>query len=288
MRGRTSCEVQCSPGATSAAIAGRLSESEATLSGSLTFLAVLATAAQLSTRRAEMAAGPSRAAAPNLGLPLDDHVSLDSMDCRQFILHPLAQYLICEMQASLLEKPYNSFGKTVGSEDLFNLVLPSTFGSDRRKPVTSDFQAFTEAVYWPLFNALLFGSSAWSDLAPFLTCFKVNTLRISEDEFYYNQPIYHFHLDHRIGALAPKDHSQKRTSRMIFSAVPAAMRHLPLWHKHFPGGVTAVADPAFDSTVYLKMQPPHGFHSNATFTNTSLHAIRSAASPTIASGRCMR
>lgn len=30
-----------------------------------------------------------------------------------------------------------------------------------------------------------------------LTSLKLNTLRISENEFYYNRPIFHFHLDHK-------------------------------------------------------------------------------------------
>ena len=73
----------------------------------------------------------------------------------------------------------------------------------------------------------------------------MNTLRISEDEFYYGLPIYHFHLDHKIGQPAPKDECQLNTCRMIFSIVPAALE--------------AGAAPEHDSTVYLRRQPPHGF-----------------------------
>lgn len=194
-------------------------------------------------------------AAPPLGMPLDDHVHLDDMDVRQFVMAPAAQALICAMQRLLLELPYDAFGRTTGSSGKFNLVLPSTFGSDRRKPVTPEFQSFCEAVFWPIMNSLLFGV-AWAELRPHLTSFKVNTLKISEDEFYYDRPIYHFHLDHRIGRFAPNDHGQKRTKRMIFSIVPASLRPAA------GGGVEAARDPAFDSTVYLCWQPPHGFHSN--------------------------
>ena len=132
-------------------------------------------------------------------------VDLDAMDVLQFVIHPLAQHLICALQAELLDEPYRAFGKTDGSENQFNLVFPKTYGSDRRKPVTARFQDFAEAVYWPLINALLFGREGWERVRPHLTAFKVNTLQISADEFYYGQDIYHFHLDHKIGRCEPKD-----------------------------------------------------------------------------------
>ena len=185
------------------------------------------------------------AAAPNLGLPLDDHVDLDSLDVRQFVLLPPAQALLCAMQHALLEAPYIDFGRVDADSTRFNIVFPSTFGSDRRKPVTAEFQPFCETVYWPLVSVFLFGRAGWSSLRRHLTSFKVNTLRISEDEFYYGLPIYHFHLDHKIGQPAPKDECQLNTCRMIFSIVPAALE--------------AGAAPEHDSTVYLRRQPPHGF-----------------------------
>ena len=53
----------------------------------------------------------------------------------------------------------------------------------------------------------------------------------------------------------PKDEMQKQTCRMIFSTVPDAVRA--------PDGggaaTAAVADARFDSTVYLRRQPPRGF-----------------------------
>ena len=185
------------------------------------------------------------AAAPNLGLSLDDHVDLDTLDVRQFVLHPPAQALLCAMQHALLEAPYIDFGRCDADSTRFNIVFPSTFGSDRRKPVTAEFQQFCETVYWPLVSVFLFGRAGWSSLRRHLTSFKVNTLRISEDEFYYGLPIYHFHLDHKIGQPAPKDECQLNTCRMIFSIVPAALE--------------AGAAPEHDSTVYLRRQPPHGF-----------------------------
>ena len=142
-------------------------------------------------------------------------------------------------------RPYIDFGRVDADSTRFNIVFPSTFGSDRRKPVTAEFQQFCETVYWPLVSVFLFGRAGWSSLRRHLTSFKVNTLRISEDEFYYGLPIYHFHLDHKIGQPAPKDECQLNTCRMIFSIVPAALE--------------AGAAPEHDSTVYLRRQPPHGF-----------------------------
>ena len=200
----------------------------------------------------------SRIAAPNLGMSLEDHVHLKDMDVLKFELSPAAQALLMTMQTALLEEPYAAFGRIdhTRAGERFNIVFPSSFGSDRRKPVTPAFQQFCESVYWPLANALLFGSSTMGDLRQHLTSYKINTLRISEDEFYYNQPIYHFHLDHKIGKHEPKDENQQRTMRMIFSVVPGATRETP------DGDIVAVRNPAFDSTVYLTHQPPAGFHHN--------------------------
>ena len=181
-------------------------------------------------------------------------VDLDDLDVLQFVLHPLAQRLLIAMQQLLLDGPYQAFGKTEGSEERFNLVFPKTYGSDRRKPVSARFQDFCEAVYWPLVNALLFGVEGWEQVRRHLTAFKVNTLQISADEFYYGQDIYHFHLDHKIGRLDPKDQMQKQTMRVIFSTVPAALE------VHASGEVSALAERRFDSTVYLRRQPAHGFH----------------------------
>lgn len=184
----------------------------------------------------------------------DGLVDLEDLDVLQFVIHPLAQHLLVCMQAELLDGPYRAFGKTEGSEEQFNLVFPKTYGSDRRKPVSARFQDFCEAVYWPLVNALLFGVEGWEQVRRHLTAFKVNTLQISADEFYYGQDIYHFHLDHKIGRLEPKDQMQKQTMRVIFSTVPAALE------RHASGEVAALAERRFDSTVYLRAQPPHGFH----------------------------
>ena len=218
-------------------------------------------------RRAE----PSRAAAAPLGMPLGDHVPLEEAGVLQFVMHAEAQRLVCVLQAELLEAPYRAFGRVGAGVDgdtgaeRFNLVYPSTFGSERRKPVTPRFQQWSEAAHWPLLSALLFGAGprGWEGVAPHLTSLKVNTLRISEDEFYYGKPIYHFHLDHKIGAPAPNDANQRTTMRLIFSVVPAALATLPAARGcgggGGGGGVVATNAPSHDSTVYLKLQPPRGF-----------------------------
>ena len=111
---------------------------------------------------------PRRTAAPPLGMPLDDHISLDDMEVRQFVFSPTVQAIITIMQSALLEMPYARFGRDMdGAGEQFNIVLPSTFGSDRRKPVAPAFQSFCEDIFWPVMNALLFGSS-WPELRPHL------------------------------------------------------------------------------------------------------------------------
>ena len=181
------------------------------------------------------------------------------------MLSPVAQAILCALTEHLLEAPYLEFGRpaSVPTAERFNIVFPSSFGSDRRKPVTPECQEFCEAVYWPLLNALLFGTSGWEAVRPHLTSLKLNTLRISEDEFYYNQPIYHFHLDHKIGRLEPKNEMQQRTMRMIFSTVPAALTGIDAGDAAAAGArVAQDPDPRHDSTVYLKHQPACGFHHN--------------------------
>ena len=175
-------------------------------------------------------------------------VDLDELDVRQFIIGTTAQGLLCTMQHALLDEPYALFGKAEGSTERYNIVMPKSFGSDRRKPLTDAFQQFCEDVFWPLANALLFSIDGWQSIRRNLTAFKLNTLRIGEDEDYYNQPIYHFHLDHKIGRLNLKDEAQKRTMRMIFSTVPAALDDQK-------------GSSAYDSSVYLRRQPAAGFPS---------------------------
>lgn len=217
-----------------------------------------------------MVSTASPAAPPLFRATTDDglHVCLDRLEVRQFVLCAEAQQVLCAMTEILVAAPYKSFGKTAESEahDRFNVVFPKTFGSDRRKPVTPEFQGFSEELFWPLLNALLFGNRGWSEVRRHLTSVKLNSLRISEDEPYYNRPIYHFHLDHKIGQREPKDENQQRTMRMIFSTVPAALRRESGGGDEGENGGPrarwrAVDAPHFDSTVYLRVQPSRGFHS---------------------------
>ena len=221
-------------------------------------------------------------------------VALETLDVLQFCIGARAQSLLCTMQDALLLRPYDAFGRLECSEERLIIVFPKTFGSDRRKPVAPAFQDFCEEVYWPVVNALLFGvGDVWTSIIrPHLTSFKLNFLRISEDEFYYNQPIYHFHLDHKIGKLEPKDENQIRTMRLIFSTCPGALEEeeaapAPAAAATTPNAsVDAIIDAAdasidvaaaaataaaaasrspWDSTVYLKWQPPSGFHGQNAF-----------------------
>ena len=156
-----------------------------------------------------------RRVAANLGLCLDDHLDLEAMDVRQFVIHPAAQQLLLCLQSCLLEEPYASFGRTAESPERFNIVLPSTFGSDRRKPVTAEFQRFCEEIYWPLASALLFGTEASRSLAPHLTSIKINMLRSARRA-----------LAHSRTFQTPPQRTRTRTARLthatrVFSLPPS-------------------------------------------------------------------
>ena len=66
----------------------------------------------------------------------DGLVDLDDMDVLQFVIHPLAQHLLCALQAELLDRPYRAFGMTEGSEERFNLVEPDPIPSPHSNPGT--------------------------------------------------------------------------------------------------------------------------------------------------------
>ena len=73
-------------------------------------------------------------------LPTGPHVHLDDIAVSKFWMDAAAQLVLVQIQRHLLDKPYDLFGKVVGSWDRYNIVFPKSFGSDRRKPVSEVFQ----------------------------------------------------------------------------------------------------------------------------------------------------
>jgi hypothetical protein len=183
------------------------------------------------------------------------HIHFDEMNSTQFIISPMIQHLISEIQNTLIIPQYHAFGKTKDSWKNFNIVFPASFGSDRRKPITHEFQQFGEIVYWPIIYTLLFGKDGWEQIKSYLLSFKINTLKVSEDTDYYNTSAYHMHLDNKPGKKNDSDNSQKHIIRIIFSIVPAS------FYKNDAGILEISNDIIHQSTLYLQQQPIEGFHS---------------------------
>eukprot|EP00040_Diaphanoeca_grandis_P042394 m.264894 g.264894 ORF g.264894 m.264894 type:complete len:528 (-) comp58785_c0_seq1:61-1644(-) len=155
------------------------------------------------------------------------HVHLDAMNVSKFFIHTQSQRLLVKLQMCLLDEPYKRFGKTEGSWDTYNVVFPSSFGSDRRKPVTAAFQQYCDALYCPIMYTLIFGKDGWQKFQKHLSSFKSNTIKVCETTAFHGENIFHMHLDGRIGKLQPKNFQEKHSSRFLFSIVPHVLNTDP-------------------------------------------------------------
>lgn len=160
----------------------------------------------------------------------------------QFTLHQKVLSILLTLQKLLVTDSYNTFGKTPESWSEYAIIMPGTAHSERRKPISNEFQLYCDTIYFPCINALLFGSVAWLSLIDHLCTFKLSTLNTSESQPYHNKSIYHMHLDHKIGILQKKNTQQKLKTRILFAKNPQ--------DEVCKGG-----------TVYLKNQPIHVFPS---------------------------
>ena len=84
------------------------------------------------------------------------------------------------------------------------------------------------------------------------------TIKVCERTPFYNEPVFHMHIDGKVGVHKPNDHAQRQTSRMLFSIVTDALAD------------AAQSDAAqsareFGTTVYPIWQPRFGFASNHEF-----------------------
>ena len=142
--------------------------------------------------------------------PDDEHLHLDELGASKFVIAPAAQKLLVKLQQRLLDSPYEAFGRVEGSWQQYNIVFPSTFGSDRRKPVSARLMAYAEAVYCPIMYVLLFGIQGWQAIRKHLLSFKANTIKVDFHPELFETPegagdaggsanIFHMHLDGRIG-----------------------------------------------------------------------------------------
>jgi hypothetical protein len=228
------------------------------------------------------------------GMP-SDHVRFNDMQVSKLVLSQQAQAILVKLQTFFLDRPYAVFGKTEDSSHEYNVVCPSSFGSDRRKPVTARFQSFVDGVYAPIVYALLFGSSGRETIRQHLVSFKTNTIKVCEQTAFCGENIFHFHLDGKIGVLQEKNHTQKHMVRLLFSLVPDALvppaapllstttalpAPPPVAPKPASGGSSASAtgggalaapaaqlqaDVKHGCTVYPIWQPRCGFRNNHEF-----------------------
>jgi hypothetical protein len=177
------------------------------------------------------------------------------MDIIKSRLAPEVQSLIVLLDEMFLKGPYEEYGKNERSWKDYNIVFPNTFGSAQRRPITQKFQEFTETVFWPMMNTLLYGHNGWKKIQDHHLCFKVNTIKISEGTFYYNKDIYHMHLDNKIDHYEKNDEQQLRST--VFSVIPSAISI---------NGKTVSDSKEFGSAVYIKDQPLNSF-----FTQNHYH-----------------
>ena len=75
---------------------------------------------------------------------------------------------------------------------------------------------------------------------------------------FYNEPVFHMHIDGKVGVHKPNDHAQRQTSRMLFSIVTDALADAAQ-------SEAAQSAREFGTTVYPIWQPRFGFASNHEF-----------------------
>jgi hypothetical protein len=189
-------------------------------------------------------------------------VSLDEIDVKQFQLSPISLIILQKIQ-SILDDLYPIFGKTEFSDINYNLVFPTEFKSSRRKPVTQVFQEFGEHISELVLN-FVFGKENQIEIKRFLFANKLNTLKFSENMYYYDKNIFHMHLDHKIGKPDPKDNMQVQTARIIFSTVPDSIQKNKNNQFEIKSG-TEEKNQYYCSSIYLLDQPLEGIYSTKEF-----------------------
>lgn len=168
---------------------------------------------------------------------------------------PNVQKVIALLTDVLVTKPYEKWGKVAGSWDNYTIVFPASFGSDRRKAISSDFQKYTESVYYPLMIKLLFGENMYRSIKQYIISFKVSTIAVSKDTDYYgeNKNIYHMHLDNKVGIVQHNNKCQQRKYRIVFSIPRKGTR------------VAEANGTDLGWTVYLKNQRKQPLKSQSEF-----------------------
>lgn len=115
----------------------------------------------------------------------------------------------------------------------FTLVMPSSFISERRKSLPLGFQDWADNTIMIPMLEIIFGKSKIEYVKEHLSAFKIRTEPVSEFADHYRKPIYHWHVDAKIGILQENNLQQTRITRVLVN---------------IGGGDQG-------STVYLKDQP---------------------------------
>jgi hypothetical protein len=169
----------------------------------------------------------------------------------QFTMSLKIQKIIILIHEILIDEAYKDFGD-IHNNDLYkpeySLVIPSTFGSARRKPVHQKFQEYCEEIYFPIITSLYFGIEGWAVIKDHLSSFKINTMTM----IHLVPDVYHMHLDAKIGEYMPKNKAQKHVTRILTSFVPLATK-LPKCRN------------LLGCTVYPKIQPDKPFLNNKMY-----------------------
>eukprot|EP00041_Stephanoeca_diplocostata_P014431 m.261669 g.261669 ORF g.261669 m.261669 type:complete len:307 (+) comp19697_c0_seq12:283-1203(+) len=246
----------------------------------------------------------------------EGHIHFSELNISKFKLAEAAQRVLVKIQYHLLDCQYAAFGKTAGSWARYNIVFPSTFGSDRRKPVTENFQRYCDDMYCPIVYALLFGADVWkAELSMHLSSFKTNTIKVCESTAFHGmssiqvvqlagvfellfafpsvyvgsfdfrtagENIFHMHLDGRIGKLQPKNKMERHSSRFLFSIVPeqlgdgACFRSL----EHSSDNAAASANvPTEDDNGHVCNSVAHEGDHNATSQTSTRVGVCSTSRP---------
>jgi hypothetical protein len=185
-----------------------------------------------------------------------NHVKLEELPVQKFFIDPLIQKILYKLQVDVVDKAYNSFGKTEGSWDGYTLMFRSGWSpGDCRKPITKIFQNYCEEVYCPLIFCFLFGARGWEELKEHWTSFKSCTIKVCDsDTNFLGDNIFHMHIDGKIGWKQKNNHTQKCMSRLLFSIVTDTLKE----------GVDSTLG-EYGTTVYPIWQPSRGFRSNQQF-----------------------
>lgn len=143
------------------------------------------------------------------------------MSCMQ--IHGKVQHYIIVLHQVFIDHIYRKIGldKEIDDEKPeYTIVIPSTYGSARRKYITQKFQEYCEKIYFPIITTLYFGEH-WQSIKQHFMAYKVNTML----QIDLRPNIYHMHLDAKVGIIDKSTKYSKRITRILTSYMHNAVLH---------------------------------------------------------------